>query len=169
MTPVRPKKEDNGTGAINMAGKGSSGGEETEEGDMDEEEAGSGEQEGHAMPSEKEEGDREQDDGEKDDNKGEEVKVRRAPNQPSERELQEHMVTHVPFRPWCPYCVAGKSKANPHRRKEAREITIPEVHMDYMFMRTEEVKKGMPILVAKDRGSKWTMASVVPRKGTRLS
>ena len=30
---------------------------------------------------------------------GEEVKVKRAPNQPSEKELQDHMVTHVPFRP----------------------------------------------------------------------
>ena len=79
------------------------------------------------------------------------------------------MVTHVPFRPWCPFCVAGKSKANPHKKKGERDLTVPEVHMDYMFMESREAvtdegnRLGMPILVAKDRESKWIMASVVPR------
>merc|ERR1711940_432632 len=77
------------------------------------------------------------------------------------------MATHVPFRPWCPFYVAGKSKANPHMRRSHGELTVQEVHMDYMFMESKnaEDQLGMPILVAKDRESKWVMASVVPRKG----
>lgn len=77
------------------------------------------------------------------------------------------MVTHVPFRPWCLFCVAGKSKTKPHRKRGDREFTIPEGHMDYMFMESKKDDNhlGMPILVAKDRDSKWVMASVVPRKG----
>ena len=34
--------------------------------------------------------------------------------QPSAKEVQEHMLTHVPFRNWCTHCVAGKAKNNPH-------------------------------------------------------
>ena len=94
MAPVRPEEELEGIGAMYRVEEGSNQGEETSEEacDQDEESLQAGEE-------------------------GEEVKVKRAPNQPSEKELQDHMVTHVPFRPWCPFCVAGKSKANPHRRR----------------------------------------------------
>ena len=87
MTPVRPKEEDEGIGALDGM-----------EGDSGQEDEGS-------------EGEKEQEhEGEGTGQEGEEVKVRRAPNQPSEKELEDHMVTHVPFRPWCPFCVAGKVK-----------------------------------------------------------
>ena len=41
-------------------------------------------------------------------------KIRTSPNQPTSREVEEHMITHVPYRSWCPYCVTGKSKADAH-------------------------------------------------------
>ena len=161
MAPVRPREGGNGTGAINTAvGEG-----QRKEAEVREEAMEAGEEEGErkeaedreeAMEAEEEEGE-----------EAEAVRLRKAPNQPSDKELEEHMVTHVPYRPWCPFCVAGKSKANPHRKRGDRDVTMPEVHMDYTFMKTreEEGKKGMPILVAKDRDSKWVMASVVPKKG----
>ena len=33
-----------------------------------------------------------------------------------EEEVEEHMVTHIPFRDWCAYCVKGKRKSQPHRQ-----------------------------------------------------
>ena len=76
MTPVRPNEEDNGTGVINGVDEGSDEGEEKMEevGEQEDEAARGGEE-------------------------AEEVRVKRAPNQPSEKELQDHMATHVPFRP----------------------------------------------------------------------
>ena len=33
------------------------------------------------------------------------VKTAKAPAKPSKEEVDEHMVTHLPFRSWCPHCV----------------------------------------------------------------
>ena len=45
--------------------------------------------------------------------------------QPSQEEYDEHMRTHMPFRKWCPHCVKGKRKNDPHKtplEKEDQEI-----------------------------------------------
>ena len=34
--------------------------------------------------------------------------------QPSDRERELHDLTHVPFQPWCKYCVMSRSKADHH-------------------------------------------------------
>ena len=37
---------------------------------------------------------------------------------PSAAEVAEHVRTHVPYRTWCPYCVAGRGHAvGTHRWK----------------------------------------------------
>ena len=35
--------------------------------------------------------------------------TRAPPVKPSAAEVENHMVTHLPFRDWCPHCVRGKS------------------------------------------------------------
>ena len=105
--------------------------------------------------------------GEKEE-EGHRPKYRIVSDKPSQREVDEHMVTHVPFRDWCPHCVRGKSKSTPHRRrKEGGEEEVPVISVDYMFMESEdrETGIGMPILVSRDRQSKWVNAAVVPQKG----
>ena len=104
---------------------------------------------------------------------------------PSAREVEEHNATHVPFRNWCPFCVAGKAKEEPHHRRDSDRVDdLHVVSMDYVYMEDksgviatedegeaaededEEVKqKGMPILVVCDRESKYVTSTVVPRKG----
>ena len=44
--------------------------------------------------------------------------VLRDPGAPTKRELEEHSTTHLPFRSWCPHCVAGKAQDRPHRMKK---------------------------------------------------
>ena len=42
--------------------------------------------------------------------------LRRTPARlPSEEEVRAHNVSHLPFRDWCPDCVAGRAKDWPHR------------------------------------------------------
>ena len=101
----------------------------------------------------------------------------RKPEEPTQREFEEHMVLHLPFRAWCPQCVKGRSKSEPHRvNKESAEEIIPTVAMDYMWMKSREESRnksdeedqemrGMPILVIKDSKSGCIDANVVPRKG----
>ena len=49
---------------------------------------------------------------------GEEAQVpmrRKLAGTPTEEEVRAHRVSHLPFREWCPECVAGRAKDWPHR------------------------------------------------------
>ena len=73
------------------------------------------------------------------------------PIKPSQEEVDAHMLTHLPFRSWCPHCVRGKSKGKAHRKQTGTAKEIPTVSLDYMFMhgnQEEDEEKGMPILQA---------------------
>ena len=88
---------------------------------------------------------------------GMKAKVIRAGYNPTQREVDEHVVNHLPFRAWCKHCIKGKAKGIPHRVKfehDKREEEAPVVSVDYMFMhdkQKEGEEKGMPIMVVKDR------------------
>ena len=52
-------------------------------------------------------------------------------DKPSKKEVEEHMVTHIPFRDWCPHCVRGKSKVTPQRKREEGEAEeVPVISVD---------------------------------------
>ena len=114
------------------------------------------------------------------------VKVIPSPSAPSRQELLEHNITHMPFRSWCPHCVAGKAKANKHVHSGGLEGSeTPVVSMDYMFMGDKNVESvaddkedhgesydvddkdetKAKILVIKDVKSRVCAAVPVPRKG----
>ena len=77
------------------------------------------------------------------------------------------MVSHMPFRNWCPHCVAGKSKTDLHKKGGNEERAVPTVSLDYMYTRTgkEGEQLGIPILVGREEKSGWYMAAVVPNRG----
>ena len=86
------------------------------------------------------------------------------PDQPTEQELREHNMTHSPAKKWCPHCVKGAAKNEPHRlkRKEVPEVdtdlsATPTVSIDLMYLYEKGVK---PTLVAVDHesGRVWTYA-----------
>ena len=99
---------------------------------------------------------------------GVKVKYRRTDEEPTAREVEEHNLDHATFRSWCPHCVKGKAVSYGHRAVEDREIGVPRVSIDYMFMHDKQVpgeEKGAPILVIKDSKTKVTWARAVPQKG----
>ena len=84
------------------------------------------------------------------------------------------MLTHLPFRSWCPHGARGKSKGKPHKGQQQKHVReIPTVSVDYMFTHeTQEPgdERGMPILVMRDIhsddcGTGMIFARVVPREG----
>lgn len=92
------------------------------------------------------------------------------PGAPSRQEILEHELTHVPFRSWCPHCVAGRAKSMKHAlEKWSEETKIPVIGSDYCFMnKTDEDFmdiSSLKIMVAKDRRSKCVFALPVPAKG----
>ena len=107
-----------------------------------------------------------------DDEEARQPNTRKVPIQPSQEEVDKHMVTHLPFRDWCPHCVRGKSGSKPHKASHGTH-EIPTVAIDYMFMHSqqnEQEETGMPILVTRDlpscsNGTGMISASVLIQKG----
>ena len=94
------------------------------------------------------------------------AKPMRDPGAPTQAEIDAHNVTHLPFRAWCPACVAGKSRDRPHRKAEVDESKgVPQIVFDYCFMAGEGDEETVAIQVAKDRKYRMIFAHMVPRKG----
>ena len=36
---------------------------------------------------------------------------KRVEPRPSKKEMEEHMITRIPLRAWCPHCIRGKARA----------------------------------------------------------
>ena len=87
------------------------------------------------------------------------------PKTPSRGEVDEHNMTHIPFRNWCRHCVRGRGKEEACKRRE-KELDGYEVHMDFMFMGDEGSEKTLAMLVVKERMTKAVMACVAPRKSS---
>ena len=90
------------------------------------------------------------------------------PQSPSKAEWLSHQATHLPFRSWCPECVAGRSDNPGHRKRAAEERTVPEISIDYAFIRREAETDTATILVVKDRASRAVQATVLRMKGASL-
>ena len=71
------------------------------------------------------------------------------PIQPTQAMIDEHNVSHLPYRPWCPACVRGKGKSMAHRCDRRKEESLfPVVSIDYI------ADHEMPVLVVHDRAPK---------------
>ena len=87
------------------------------------------------------------------------VKPLRAPEAPTQAEIDERNASHCPRRMWCRHCVKGSGKSDAHRQLEAEaEHRKPTISCDYCFMGEREDaeemdSKCMPILVVKDHRS----------------
>ena len=95
------------------------------------------------------------------------VKKMQDPLLPSEKEVQEHQVTHLPFRSWCPHCVKGRAKEMHHRRQPHTERGVDEFHLDYCFP-GDEFGFKLTVLVGVERHTGMKLASVVPTKGATV-
>ena len=92
-------------------------------------------------------------------------KVFRDPGAPTESEIEQHNVTHLPFRAWCPSCVEVKARDRPHRRQDVEDKSLAEVVFDYGFLGAQGEEETVSIQVARDTRTKMLFAHVVPRKG----
>jgi hypothetical protein len=122
---------------------------------------------GSAVRPEGEEGEDTQaeEDGEGDDNqRGVRIPQKMAdPKLPSREDVEEHDKTHLPYRNWCRHCIRGKGQETPHKAG-TQTPSIPEFHIDFLFMGTEDAKKTVTILIVKERLTKAVMGTVLPAK-----
>ena len=92
------------------------------------------------------------------------VRVARNPGDPTDKEVEEHNVTHLPHRSWCPVCVKARGKEEAHK-KVREQGEVPTVSMDYKSFgeaSTEEDKVTM--IVVKDETTGCVAAHVCEQK-----
>ena len=89
------------------------------------------------------------------------------PKMPTRTEIEEHNLTHLPFRSWCRHCVRGRGKELPHKRV-GEQGEMPELHVDMCFLGEEkDPHNTITVMVARERSTRMTMATVVPAKSAR--
>ena len=87
------------------------------------------------------------------------------PTAPTFKERLEHELTHLPFRSWCPFCVMGKARSNPHKTVEEDLGTVATFCMDYFFLKDENSEDTCTCIAMRERYSKTQFSHVVPHKG----
>ncbi len=57
----------------------------------------------------------------------------RSPMKPSAEDIAAHNLTHLPYRNWCPVCVAAKAREDAHPRSsgQGEDGGVPIISMDY--------------------------------------
>lgn len=90
---------------------------------------------------------------------------RRKVRAPTLSERIEHNRTHLPYRSWCPCCVAARGTDDRHVTAKEEEKTMTTIGYDYCFLRNEAGGDYAPVLVSKDKWTKMITAHVVPYKG----
>ena len=65
---------------------------------------------------------------------GRRPKALRRPQTPTKAEWDEHVLTHLPFREWCPHCVAGKGVSSHHKTSKEPQLGLT-VSVDYCWMK----------------------------------
>eukprot|EP00971_Amphidinium_carterae_P151915 3010782-Amphidinium_carterae.3 len=54
--------------------------------------------------------------------------------QPTKQEQEQHRITHMPYKSWCPICVKAKGQSVHHRRGGLKERSL--IHLDYAYTRS---------------------------------
>jgi len=86
------------------------------------------------------------------------------PRLPSQRDVEEHNLTHLPYRNWCPVCVKSKGKEMWHTTANDKERTISEYCFDYCFP-GDEFGYKLTVLAGEERLGGMKFATAVPTKG----
>eukprot|EP00971_Amphidinium_carterae_P041562 816197-Amphidinium_carterae.2 len=91
----------------------------------------------------------------------------RLPAQPTKQEQDEHRITHLPDRSWCPICVKAKGQPTHHRKGALKEQSILQLDYTYIKSMTYTYKKWQvqTILTGIETTTGLCLAIPTTRKG----
>ena len=93
------------------------------------------------------------------------------PRCPSEEERVEHEMAHLPFRPWCEFCVACKSKSDSQKavsEEPSGRRSHPSMQMDFCFGKSQPKDPLTTVLVVVDTWTKMVLAVPLESKGSAI-
>ena len=94
-----------------------------------------------------------------------EVKRLSDPRKPSQAEVEEHELTHIPYRNWCAICVSCKGRDLDHRKAVEDERGVSEYAFDYCFP-GDELGFKLVVLSGREGVTGAYFATAVPTKGS---
>ena len=98
---------------------------------------------------------------------GREASTKPEVHAPSLEELRKHRLTHLPYRSWCPDCVAGEAVDDAHRRREPVDPSrAPDFNFDDCFFCGTDQEETKRRRWSGRQMSQGFVAHVVPSKGT---
>ena len=87
------------------------------------------------------------------------------PRKPTQEEVDEHELTHIPYRNWCPVCVRCRGKDLDHRKSVDEVRGVSEYAFDYCFP-GDELGYKLVVLAGRERITGMYFATAVPTKGS---
>ena len=85
---------------------------------------------------------------------------------PTQREIDEHCVTHLPHRSWCEVCIKARGREDAHASHKEKG-TKPTIAVDYKeFGEAEDSEDKIKTIILKDEESGCMAAHVVEQKGS---
>jgi len=88
------------------------------------------------------------------------------PTQPTPQEIQEHNITRMPYRIWCPIHVQAKGRQANHPNQTSRQ---PILQVDFTYITSFGDKFPTPILTAIDIQTGMAMAAMITDKHNQSS
>ena len=98
------------------------------------------------------------------------------PAMPTQSDIDEHRIDHIPYRSWCSDCVEGHGREWKHTSSGNVKRTVPLIPCDYLFnlaknvythdeLYVESGDEHLKVLVAYDSATRALFAHAVPKKG----
>ncbi len=50
--------------------------------------------------------------------------IAKDPGNPTQAEIEEHEIAHLPFRSWCAFCIRGKAHNDGHKRQKNKDKEV---------------------------------------------
>eukprot|EP00435_Cladocopium_sp_Y103_P056888 s567_g19.t1 len=87
------------------------------------------------------------------------------PEEPTMQEVENHSLTHEPYKSWCPLCVQYRAKQDPHPARTHEGSGHSVLSMDFGFCnRSDEEDEKLTCLFLHDRSTKMVAAIPTPQK-----
>ena len=87
------------------------------------------------------------------------------PRRPSQAEIDDHELTHIPYRNWCSICVRCRGRDLDHRKAVEEVRGVSEYAFDYCFP-GDELGFKLVVLSGREKVTGMYFATAVPTKGS---
>ena len=91
------------------------------------------------------------------------------PEEPSQQEVENHALTHEPFKSWCSLCTRYRSRQDPHPVSSHESVGHSVLSLDFGYCsRMEDESDKQTCLFMHDRATKFMHAVPTPQKGAKF-